>query len=142
MIVRNTYKTSCTGLNGEERRTAMQGAPRQGLEFREAVEEVAVRVSRLAGDVVQLLHVPRANAECEHGRAGVLQQVGRGSRVAAVAEAVGDQEHHLARRFTALFKDRLANGEDGPVKYDLYAMSFSLVDLAVLTSASRSAPRV
>ena len=80
----------------------MQGTSRQSLELREAVEEVAVRVPGTAGDVVQFLHVPRADAEREHGRARVLQQVGRGARVTAVAEAVGYQEHHLARRFATL----------------------------------------
>lgn len=87
----------------------MQGSSRQSLELREAVEEVAVRVSGMAGDVVQLLHVSRTYAEREHGRARVLQQVGRGSWIAAVAEAVSYQEHHFARRFATLLEDRLAN---------------------------------
>lgn len=72
-----------------------------------------MRVSRVAGDVVQLLDVSRAYAECKHGRARIFQQVGRGSRVAAVAEAVGDQEHHLAGRFATLLEDRLANNRNG-----------------------------
>lgn len=91
-----------------KRRTAMQGASRQSLELGEAVEEVAVGVSGVTGDVVQLLHVPRTYTEREHGRACILQQVGRWPRVTTVAEAVGYQEHHLACRFAALLEDRLA----------------------------------
>jgi len=91
----------------------MQGASRQSLELREAVEEVAVRVSGIAGDVVQLLHVPRAYAKREHDRARVLQQMGRGSWITAVAEAVGYQKHHLARSFATLLEDCLANSESG-----------------------------
>lgn len=70
-----------------------------------------MRISRMAGDVVQLLHVPRAYAECEHGRACVLQQVGHRSRITTIAEAVSYQEHYLARRFATLLEDRLENND-------------------------------
>lgn len=87
----------------------MQGTSRQSLELGEAVEEVAVRVSGRAGDVVQLLDVSRPDAEREHGRASVLQEIGRGSRVTAVAEAVGYQKHHLVRGHAAFLENRLRN---------------------------------
>lgn len=88
-------------------RTPMQGASRQSLELGETVEEIAMRVSGWTGDVVQLLYVSRTDAEREHGRARVLQEIGGGSRIAAVAEAIGYQKHHLVRLFATLLEDRL-----------------------------------
>lgn len=91
----------------------MQGAPCQSLKLGEAIEKVTVRISRIASDIMQLLHIPRAYTEREHGRARVLQQVGRGTRVTSIAKAVGYQEYHLTRRFTTLLEDRLTNRKNG-----------------------------
>jgi len=87
--------------------TAMQSATRQSFELRKTVEEVAVRVSGRAGDVVQFLYVSCTNAERKHRRACIFQKIGRGTRIAAVAEAVGYQKHHLVRRLAPFLENRL-----------------------------------
>lgn len=87
----------------------MQSATRQGFELRETIEEIAVRVSGRAGDVVQLFHVSRTNTEGEHRRACIFQEIGRGTWIAAVAEAVGYQKYHLVRRLAAFLENRLVN---------------------------------
>lgn len=66
-----------------------------------------MRVPGWAGDVVQLFYISCTNAEREHGRARILQEISGGSGIAAVAEAVGYQKHHFVRRFATFLKDRL-----------------------------------
>lgn len=105
-------------------RTAMEGASRQSLELGEAVEEVAMRVSGRAGDVAELPYVSRTDAEREHGRARVLQEIGGWSRIAAVAEAVGYQKHHFVRRLATLLEDRLETKEEKKKRAQLVLFNF------------------
>jgi len=120
-----TNKMACNVFN-RKKCTAMQSASRQSLELREAVEEVAVRVSGIAGDIVQLLHVSRAYAKREHDCARVLQQMGCWSWITAVAEAVGYQKYHFARSFATLLENCLANSENG--RLDLSEHNLSSFD--------------
>ena len=75
----------------------MQGPASQSLELLEAVQDVAGLVARLGGHLPQLAHVAVADAEGEDLHPLLPQAPRFRPGVAAVGEAVGDEEDGLDR---------------------------------------------
>jgi hypothetical protein len=92
-----------------EMRTAMQSASRQSLELRKTIEEVTVRISGSASNVMQFFYISCPDAEGKYRRACILHEIGYRPWITAVAEAIGYQKHYFVRSAAAFLENRLEN---------------------------------
>lgn len=87
--------------------TAMQSAAREGFELGETIEKITVRIAGKASYIVKLLNVACANSESEYRCTYTFQKIRSGPWVAAIAEAVGDEEHRFLRALPCFFENPL-----------------------------------